>query len=307
MSSSHPYSRFLAILVFFFCVCGFGQEPFSVRFKVESSMIIVPVTINGSGPYNFIFDTGNSDITVDSKLAAELRLPNAGDAKIMAATEGAAVAAVVHIDSVLMGGARVENINASVMKRFEGSFGTVRGLLGEGFLRKFDLLIDNRHHIIEFESGPGPLIDTLTGERTLFLTHGEYQGRSTLRRIVVFARVRDLGDRDLRLLLDSGADRVVLFAKLDSLNVKEKNYSISNTMSSDNVTTVDELRVNSLSVGGSILPSLTVTAPSILPPSDVDGLLPTSLFHSVFISHSGEFVILNPASKPEMAQLPAKL
>jgi hypothetical protein len=182
------------------------------------------------------------------------------------------------------------------MKRFENSsYDDVRGLLGESFLRNFDLLIDNRRHVIEFESGPGPLVNSLTGERTSFLTHGNYQGRSTSQRVVVFAHFHDLGDRELRLLLDSGADRLVLFIRLANLHSKQRQYSLIGT-NFDSVTTVDELMVHSVSVGSSNLSNVVITIPSVFPPQDVDGLLPTSLFHSVFICHSGDFVILNPSS-----------
>jgi predicted aspartyl protease len=295
MSSSHRYSRFVGAIALFFCLSAVGQQRFSLKFKVNQSLIIVPVTINGTGPYNFLLDTGNSDMTVDSRLAAALKLPNVGDVKVLAA-EGSSLASVVHLNSVGMGRATVQNVNASVMKRFENSsYDDVRGLLGESFLRNFDLLIDNRRHVIEFESGPGPLVNSLTGERTSFLTHGNYQGRSTSQRVVVFAHFRDLGDRELRLLLDSGADRLVLFIRLANLHSKQRQYSLIGT-NFDSVTTVDELMVHSVSVGSSNLSNVVITIPSVFPPQDVDGLLPTSLFHSVFICHSGDFVILNPSS-----------
>src|SRR5437899_305060 len=47
----------------------------SLRFRlVQRSQIIVPVTINHTGPYDFLVDTGAQVTTVDPALAAELHL-----------------------------------------------------------------------------------------------------------------------------------------------------------------------------------------------------------------------------------------
>jgi predicted aspartyl protease len=286
MSSSHRYSSFFAAVAFFFCVSALGQQRFSVKFKVDSSLIIVPVTINGAGPYNFILDSGNCDMTVDSKLAAELNLPNVGSVTLVAA-EGTAVASVVRLDSVLMGGAIARNINSTVLKQVPLK---ARGVLGEGFLRNFDLLIDNRRHVIEFESGPGPLLDVVAGERTPFLTHGVDQGRATSKRIIVFAHIFELGEQEFRLLLDSGSDTLLVFTRLGPNSRPQVS-----ALGANNWRAHDTLAIHGLELGKSSIRAATVVAPVVLPQSDVDGLLPTSLFSSIFISHSGEFVILNPS------------
>jgi hypothetical protein len=53
--------------------------------------------------------------------------------------------------------------------------------------------------------------------------------------------------------------------------------------------------VRSLSLGGNSLTNLTLIAISRRAEVDTDGLVPTSLFHSIFISHQGRFAILNPS------------
>ncbi len=45
---------------------------------VQSSLIVVPVQINQSGPYDFIVDTGAQTTTVDPSLASELHLATEG-------------------------------------------------------------------------------------------------------------------------------------------------------------------------------------------------------------------------------------
>ncbi len=46
-------------------------------------MIIIPVGINGSGPYDFLLDTGCAKTIVDQKLADQLGLPRAGEKTVV--------------------------------------------------------------------------------------------------------------------------------------------------------------------------------------------------------------------------------
>src|SRR5258707_10696866 len=49
----------------------------------ERSMMIVPVSINGSGPYDFMLDTGAAKTIVDQKLAEELHLSKVGERTVV--------------------------------------------------------------------------------------------------------------------------------------------------------------------------------------------------------------------------------
>ena len=84
ISSFQVSSRLLSAVRFGLCfsIFAFGrcQEPLKVRFRVvANTMIVVPVTINGAGPFDFLLDTGSSDTVVDRRLAEELHLPSAGE------------------------------------------------------------------------------------------------------------------------------------------------------------------------------------------------------------------------------------
>jgi predicted aspartyl protease len=260
-------------------------------------MIVVPVTINERGPYDFILDTGTSDMVVDSQLVAELKLPGAGDINLET-TERSSVVPVVRLDSVELGGGVARNINSSVIQQLPWK---VRGVLGESFLRSFNLLIDNRRHVVEFESGPGPFADQLAGERVPFLAHGMKQGKPTWNRIVVFARFFELGNREFRLQLDSGTEMLLVFTRLGDRSRPRDSVTVT-AQGASTGTAMDELS-SRLQVGQTNVQQVSVVAPLTIPQADVDGFLPTSLFDSVFISHSGEFLILNPKVKQQMAQL----
>jgi hypothetical protein len=53
--------------------------------------------------------------------------------------------------------------------------------------------------------------------------------------------------------------------------------------------------VRTLNLGRNEVNDLTVMAVAGQQAQDVEGLIPISLFHSIFISHQGRFVILNPS------------
>src|SRR5215467_2499924 len=52
---------------------------------VERSIVIVPVMLNGSGPYDFVLDTGEQMTAIDPKLASELGLSLQGSADVTGA------------------------------------------------------------------------------------------------------------------------------------------------------------------------------------------------------------------------------
>ncbi|WP_433965328.1 retropepsin-like aspartic protease [Tunturiibacter gelidiferens] len=52
---------------------------------VERSIVIVPVILNGSGPYDFVLDTGEQMTTIDPRLASELGLGLQGSARVTGA------------------------------------------------------------------------------------------------------------------------------------------------------------------------------------------------------------------------------
>ena len=302
--NSMPSLRLSRCLLAFasFCLCnlpsGLAQEPFQVKFRVVKDMIVVPVTINGAGPFDFLVDTGSTDTTIDRRLAKELHLPSMG-AVVLETVEGKAAMPVVQTGSLSMGGATVRGLNLSVIDDYANLLPKVRGSLGEDFLRSFDLLIDNRQHLILFEFGAGTLADSLTGEHLPLSVNGSYEHELTRNRLVVVGHIFELGKKNLTLQLDSGTPRIVLFKTLDTSTLvpsAPSTYSLGSVFGGG--TSVDPQKARFLRLGETFFIDPTVFVRSGKdPPMDVDGLLPTALFRSIFISHSGKFVILNPSAK----------
>src|SRR5450432_3338073 len=62
-----------------YCPGNVASVPFHV---VNSHQIILPVSVNHAGPYNFLLDTGTQVTMVDPGLAAELQLSTQGAAVV---------------------------------------------------------------------------------------------------------------------------------------------------------------------------------------------------------------------------------
>jgi hypothetical protein len=306
MSLLRLSSRLLAFVSFCLYLStlpsGLGQEPFQVKFRVVADKIVVPVTINGAGPFDFLLDTGDTDTIIDRKLAEELHLLPAGK-MILMTTQGDAVTHLVDTDSLSMRGATVRGLKLVVVNHYANILPNVRGSLGEDFLQNFDLLIDNQRHLLQFESEPGPLADMLTGEHMPLSLNGFYEQKLTRNRLVVVGNI--FGNKDMALQLDSGTPSILLFSKLNKpslISEKRTVHFVGGIFGSSFV--ADAQTVMHLRLGGKTFSDLTVlVAAGNMPPMDIDGLLPTSLFRSIFISHSGKFVILDPSTKkPALAQ-----
>jgi predicted aspartyl protease len=304
MSLIQRLNRPFVLLAFLTCLPAMaqvqdhtGQTPSIVTAKIrldDLSMIIVPVSINGSGPYDFLLDTGCAKTMVNQKLADELGLPRVGGEKTVVGVLSSDRMSIVHVNSLSVAGATVSGGVLFITDHPATVTGKVRGVLGEDFLRNFDLLIDYRHQTIRLESPHGSMAETATGEHLPIQLAGTSHGQPTYNRVIVSGHIQELGGKSMSLLLDSGANGLILFrgnlpgASHEEL-VRAGNFSKWVSSSATART------VQSLDLGRYSVPDLTVVALSRRTEMDTDGLLPTSLFHSIFISHSGGFVILNPS------------
>jgi hypothetical protein len=242
--------------------------------------------------------TGNTETVVDRKLAEELHLPPAGKMILMTA-QGKAITPLAHTDSLSMAGATVRALNLLVVNHYADLLPKVRNSLGESFLQYFDLLIDNQHHLIQFEAGPGPLTDILTGQHLPLSLNGLHEQKLIRNRLIVVGQIYELGNKNMNLQLDSGTPRIVLFSTLNALNLismQLPTHSLEGILGGS--LAADAQTARFLRLGDKTFPNLTVIVPrDIIPPMDIEGLLPTSLFRSIFISHSGKFAIVDPSAK----------
>ena len=173
MSLTRHFNRLFVLLSFAIFIPAMAQAPeqtapatniVTAKIKLDDlSMIIVPVSINGSGPYDFLLDTGCAKTIVDQKLADQLGLPRAGEKTVVGILASTRMS-VVHVNSLSVAGASVPGGDIFSSDHPATVTSNVRGVLGEDFLRNFDLLIDYRHQTIRIESPLGSMAQTALGE-----------------------------------------------------------------------------------------------------------------------------------------------
>src|SRR6516164_3164445 len=97
--------------------------------------IVVAVSINHSGPYNFLLDTGTQMTMIDPTLAGELHLAASGEAGVRSG--GVNVSApMAQLDLVEAGSHQVAGLKVVVVDLGvqQGKTRDLRGVLGEDFL-----------------------------------------------------------------------------------------------------------------------------------------------------------------------------
>jgi hypothetical protein len=240
-----------------------------------------------------MLDTGCGRTMVDRRLAEDLRLAQVGE-KTVVGVMASAKMSLVHTNSISVAGATVSELDTLSSDHLT-PIGDVRGVLGEDFLQNFDVLIDYSHEVVRLESAGGSMSEMAIGEHVPLELNGMIHGQPTRNRLVVSGHIQELGDKPMALLLDSGANRLVLFQ--DSLGRGADREAFVNTGSFSKWISLSAERrnVRYLRLGDNSVSNLTVVALPGRADLDTDGLIPTSLFRSVFISHRGRYAILNPS------------
>jgi predicted aspartyl protease len=121
-----------------------GEIPITLA-GIGESAVVVPVYINGRGPYDMILDTGATLTCVDATLEDELDLPERfAQFGVGATAEGVGRVRLVTIDSLRVGGERATDLGACVMdlKHLSLLSPSVRGLLGLNFLKSYRVTLD---------------------------------------------------------------------------------------------------------------------------------------------------------------------
>src|ERR1700730_3540488 len=80
-----------------------GSEVFAVPFRTQASLMVVPVMVNGSGPYDFALDTGSSATAIDPRLAKNLALRTNGKSVVELGIKEISDRRLVHVDSLSVG------------------------------------------------------------------------------------------------------------------------------------------------------------------------------------------------------------
>lgn len=287
-------SKFLiCATVLFVGLCSFAsarpRAVSTVNFKLlEDYVIVIPVTVNGAGPYEFLLDTGTNTTLVSAEFAQALRLRPVDRIELMTVT-GSQIVPRAWLESVTVGAKTATNLEAllSDLREARAVKPEICGVLGQNFLSRFNYLINYRDRRIEFED-ENEMERSLRGAR---LPIEWNEGRALI--------TPSEGSR-LRLALDSGTPAMILFnddARVSDLNWEPgapQTFRLSSDLGSQ---VVQRRRLGKFSLGDvefRNLPVILRGAKTARENRFEDGLLPTSLFQSIYFNHRKNFVILNP-------------
>jgi len=264
---------------------------------------VVQVSINGTGPYNFILDTGSNVTIIRSELIRKLNLSGGSPVPIVTATAETSGQRMI-IESMAVAGLAVEHLEINALDRVPVLNGHVQGILGENFLKNFDILIDNEQQTL-FIDRTSSLEGTVAGERLSFSRSGSFDHKPTPDRIVVELKVPSFIGKPLLFLVDSGINTATLYPPPGGQALRALQSSQDVSVSDLTGRRDCQIQKAAFEIGGDTFRGLELVACEDLTRNkmDTDGLLPTRVFHRFFISHRGGYVIVNPRSSAALQVL----
>jgi len=286
-----------------FCLGNRGWAA-PVNFTLQwGHLIVIPLTINGSGPHDFLLDTGASTTLVTPEFARQLRLRPMDRVELVTVT-GSQFLARTQLGSVRVGNNTATDVEAviSELREVRAAVPHVRGVLGQNFLSRFNYLIDYRAHRLEFETGI-ELEAGLCGARAPLEEHA---GRwfvllpANPRFGPKFWPKNRQNDerRRWRLVPDTGSDTLILFARGElALDWAPDTAATRFARTDAGSRVVQQRRVRSLQLGPvtfNDLPVAVLAAGQADSELNEDGLLPMSLFERVYFNHRQGYLLLNP-------------
>jgi hypothetical protein len=278
----------------------------TVGFEVlGDGLVLVPVTVNGSGPHLFLLDTGGASTFVSDTLARRLGLVPAGSHRIDTMT-GSRTAGVTRVDELRLGSEIFSAIDVLWMDLANVRAGDerIQGVIGQDLLRTRSFLLDYESRRLTFDPA-----NTWDGRR---LPLDWSDGRPLVQAVAHHTGRRGKGQTSaaLRFVIDSGGTHVILFdrppareapdagAAQPLVNALRRGAAVTMTMRTHAgsrpvmTTTVDRLE---LTEGTALRDVVTALVPVDPAQGRIeDGLLPASLFRAIYFDNRANEVVINP-------------
>jgi Aspartyl protease len=257
-------------------------------------LMVVSVTLNDRGPFSFLVDTGTNTTLIDPGLAQELKLAPV-DRMTLGSMGKSVPVARYFLAGFRVGSASVSHLEALAvpLPQLQALDGRIRGVLGMNFLLQFSFLLDYERQRLEIfpfpELAPAP-----EGARL----RAEINDWRLLIPVGSKASPRGMW----KLTLDSGISQLLVFEDrvdwtaggFDRCVQASCLMQVSSNLSSQNAPIV---RVHEMSVADTSMHDVPVVVlhNNLAKPADPsDGLLPASMFGSVFFDRTNASVVFSP-------------
>lgn len=116
-------------------------------------LILLPVEVNGQGPFEFILDTGAGTSLLSSELGQSLGVKIVGS-KAGQSAGGAVSVSLAQVDSIAIGSAKLEGVDVGLvdLSHIGRTVGAkIDGDLGYNFLKQFRITLDYRNSEIRLD------------------------------------------------------------------------------------------------------------------------------------------------------------
>jgi hypothetical protein len=270
----------------------------SVPFRfVNRHLIVLAVSINQTGPYDFLLDSGTQITMIDPSLAAALHLDTHGMAVVAGVGPGQS-ATYAQLDLVEAGSHAIAKQKVLVynLQSFPAD-SHLQGILGEDFLEHFDLLIDNANHLLCLDDSAAMRAEVRGPHIPLVAAAEADQVGALPAFLLIRARLSD-GLRRVRLLLDFGANEPILFNIAEymlvrpSRDVALRGSGLDGAQPAFSSLPPQDVKIGPLELARVPFVSTTTDKDSYV--QGFDGVLSTGLFRRVFIDHADRFAVLEP-------------
>jgi predicted aspartyl protease len=172
--------------------------------------IIVPVRVNGRGPFQFLLDTGANRTVLTPRLVAELGLQSSRDESVtLSGVTGAQVVPTVLVDRVSAGDLVLESQRLPVAYALGNDLDGVLGV--DGFANK-RVLMDFVHHRVEIRSS-----------RSVMALSGVKQAHTRFKFGLLMIAPGHIGGMRVNAVIDTGSEHTLGNTALhDALHLKEQ-------------------------------------------------------------------------------------
>lgn len=253
----------------------------------------VDVSVNRTGPYPFLLDTGAQITSIDPALATELQLKGRAAGEVLGVTSHEGVP-LAQLDDMQVGDESISHSIVAIqsLAQLRSADPAIRGVLGGDFLRHFDVLIDQANGLLCLGNG-GEMRSYIHGERLAFAAaHGDHDAVST-EPLIVPVHLSGMANSPLLLLLDSGANAPFLWKVQEAMRLRSA--SSQQKIGADRKATFSILPPQDMQIGKLLVHQISFATPADernQPKIDVDGLLPTAQFKRVYVDYKSRFVVL---------------
>jgi len=294
--------NFALFLLFFFSASSAFAVPDSsdnTHLRVRTILgylMVVSVSINDCGPFDFLIDTGTNTTLIDTQLTTELGL-QAKDRLKLASLASATDVPRYYFQTFRVGPASVSNMEALAvpLPQLTALDHKIRGVLGMNFLLQFSFRLDYEHRALEIYPFPEAAV-VPSGLRV------PVEINESRLLIKVGSEASPTGS--WKLALDSGIAQFLVFqdrlAPASASPCRNANclMRVATNLADHRASTI---LLHDISIAGARLPETQVVVlhNDLQKPSDLqDGLLPAAPFKSVFFDRTNATVILSPVPGP---------